>query len=350
MPAALGDGVERGGQRAHVIPVAVRHGDLLDLAEIDRHVAAVADEGRALGAGVEQQRVLLRSDLRPEAQAIAEVGHQQRLAGDFLGAGLQDVGHLRHRERGLARVGVAHIVGDDVHDQRIDGGENGHSGYLPVRVQRGGGARSSLLLDEEGDRHADAQDDDDDAQDLRLDARREPPPNSPPMNEPIPSAMAADQTTMPEPKNSTAAVTFAARLTVCLTALMRGRVSDMTRPIRASTTMPRPAPKKPPYSAPMNTITASAMSLPIWAARVEARCAERRTTAAFDPRFDGQQERGGEDQPGHEAFEGRRVGPEEQPAAQQSTQRRDRKGDERLMPLVEDCRALGDRAAEVARE
>ena len=54
--AAADDGVDRRRQRAHVVPMPVRDGDLLDLAEIEAEVAAVADEDGAFGAGVEKQR------------------------------------------------------------------------------------------------------------------------------------------------------------------------------------------------------------------------------------------------------------------------------------------------------
>ncbi len=53
--AATGsDGIEGGGQGTHMVPVAVGHCDILDLAQVNREVATVPDEGRTLGAGVEK--------------------------------------------------------------------------------------------------------------------------------------------------------------------------------------------------------------------------------------------------------------------------------------------------------
>ena len=117
------DGVDRRRQGAHMVPVAVRDGDLLDRAEVEPEVAAVADEDRAFGAGVEQHRVLAAAGLRTQAQAIAQVGGQQRLAGDLRGARQHDVGEFRHREGRLADVGVADIVGEDVDGEGVDDGK-----------------------------------------------------------------------------------------------------------------------------------------------------------------------------------------------------------------------------------
>ncbi len=61
--APLDDGVDRRRQGAHMVPMAVGDGDLLDRAEVEPEVAAVADEDRALGAGVEQHRVLAVAEL-----------------------------------------------------------------------------------------------------------------------------------------------------------------------------------------------------------------------------------------------------------------------------------------------
>ena len=122
--AAPGDDCVKGGRQcAHVIPVPMCHDDLLDTAEIDREVAAVAHEGRALGAGVEKKHVLGGAEPGPEPQAIAEIGDQQGLTRDLARARQHDIGQFRYGEGRLARVRVAHIVGDDVDRQGIDGGE-----------------------------------------------------------------------------------------------------------------------------------------------------------------------------------------------------------------------------------
>ena len=84
--APADDGVDRRRQRAHMVPMAMRDGDLLDLAKIEAEVAAVADENGAFGAGVEQRDMLAAAEARAQAQPVAEIGRQQRLAGDFLGA------------------------------------------------------------------------------------------------------------------------------------------------------------------------------------------------------------------------------------------------------------------------
>ena len=128
--AAPGDDrVECRRQRSHVIPVPMGHDDLLDASEIDREVPAVAHEGCALGAGVEEQDMLGGAEAGPEPQAIAEIGNEQGLAGDLACARQHDICEFRYGEGRLARVRVAHIVGDDVDRQRIDGGE-GRSRHL----------------------------------------------------------------------------------------------------------------------------------------------------------------------------------------------------------------------------
>jgi len=63
-------------------------------------------------------------------------------------------------------------------------------------------------------------------------------------------------------------------------------------------------------------MTAREMSLPIWAARVEVAMCREADDGGFHLRFDGQQDRGGENQPGHEALEGCCIGLQEQPATQ----------------------------------
>jgi hypothetical protein len=76
----------------------VRDGDLLDLAKIEAEVPAVADEDGPFRAGVEQRDMLAAAEARAQAQPVAEIGRQQRLAGDFLGAGQHHVGEFRHSE------------------------------------------------------------------------------------------------------------------------------------------------------------------------------------------------------------------------------------------------------------
>ena len=117
--ALLDDGVDCIGQRAHVVPVAVGDGDLLDFAEVEGEVAAVADEDGAFGAGVEQEDVLGAADARAQAQAVAEVGGEQGFARDYLGAAEDDVGKLGDCEWSFADVGVADVVGDDLNGQGI---------------------------------------------------------------------------------------------------------------------------------------------------------------------------------------------------------------------------------------
>ena len=100
-------------------PMAMGDGDLLDLAEVEGEVAAVADEDRAFGTGVEQEDVLGPADARAQTQAVAQIGGEQRFAGDHLGAAEDDVGKLRDCEWSFADVGVADIVGDDLNGQGI---------------------------------------------------------------------------------------------------------------------------------------------------------------------------------------------------------------------------------------
>ena len=133
--APADDGVDRRRQRAHMVPMSVRDGDLLDLAEIEAQVAAVADEDGAFGAGVEQRDMFAAAEARAQAQPVAEVGRQQRLAGDFLGARQHYVGELRHGERCLADIGVADIVGDDLDRKQVENGQGGMfvHGYVDFR-------------------------------------------------------------------------------------------------------------------------------------------------------------------------------------------------------------------------
>ncbi len=100
--AFLNDGVDRIRQRAHVVPMAVGDRDRLDLAEVELEVAAVADEDRAFGAGVEQQDVLGLADAGTEAEAVAQIGREECLARDDLGATEDDVGELGDSEQGFA--------------------------------------------------------------------------------------------------------------------------------------------------------------------------------------------------------------------------------------------------------
>src|SRR3990167_4513526 len=120
------DGVERRRQCPHVIPMAMRHGDFLDLAEIDAEVAAVPEEDGAFGAGVEQQDMLGRAETGFQAQAVAEIGDQQCLARDFPGARQHDIGEFRYGKGGFARVGVTDVVGDDLDRELVDRGERGN--------------------------------------------------------------------------------------------------------------------------------------------------------------------------------------------------------------------------------
>ena len=118
--ASPDDGVDCLGERPHMIPMAMGDGDLLDLAEVERQVSAVADENRPFGTGVEKQHMLGFPDTRTQTQAVAKIGGQQRLAGNHLGAAENDVGELRHGKQRLADIGVADIVGDNLDRERVD--------------------------------------------------------------------------------------------------------------------------------------------------------------------------------------------------------------------------------------
>jgi hypothetical protein len=77
------------------------HDDLLNASEIDREVPAVAHEGCALGAGVEEKDMFGGAEARPELQAIAEIGNEQGLTADFAGAGQHDVSEFQYGKAGL---------------------------------------------------------------------------------------------------------------------------------------------------------------------------------------------------------------------------------------------------------
>lgn len=139
LPAVLHDGVDRVRQRRHVVPVSVADGDRLDLAQANAEIAAVADEDRAFRAGIEQHGVAHAARLRYQLQPETEIGRKQRLAGNHLGAGEDDVGELGDREQCLADVGVADVVGDHLDDERVDRLERrtadfGHWMKLSIRV------------------------------------------------------------------------------------------------------------------------------------------------------------------------------------------------------------------------
>jgi hypothetical protein len=86
----------------------------------DAEVGAVAHENAAFRTGVEQHRVLCIAGLGDQPQSVTEICAQQRLAGDRLGAGAHHIGEFGNGKQRLADVGVAHVVGDDVHAQRIE--------------------------------------------------------------------------------------------------------------------------------------------------------------------------------------------------------------------------------------
>ena len=48
------DGFDGIHESSHMVPMAVRHGDVLDVAEFDAHVFAVTKKDSSLGASVEE--------------------------------------------------------------------------------------------------------------------------------------------------------------------------------------------------------------------------------------------------------------------------------------------------------
>jgi hypothetical protein len=98
----------------------VAHGDALHLPQPEPEIGAVAHENGAFRTCVEQQGVPDAAGLGHQPQAEAQVRAQQRLARDHLRAGKNDVRELGDRKQGLADIGVAHVVGDDVDDERIN--------------------------------------------------------------------------------------------------------------------------------------------------------------------------------------------------------------------------------------
>ena len=77
-PAPVGgNGVEGGDQRPHMVPMPMGHGDGFHIAQLDGEIAAVADEGGALGAGIEQHGVVDPARARSQPQAIAEIGREK---------------------------------------------------------------------------------------------------------------------------------------------------------------------------------------------------------------------------------------------------------------------------------
>jgi hypothetical protein len=100
--------------------MAVGDRDRLHLRQIDPHGAAVVQKGVSFRAHVEQHHVLGVGHPGAEPQAIAEVGDAQGLSGNHLGAGGDDVGQFRRRERRLGDVGIADVVGEHVDHERVD--------------------------------------------------------------------------------------------------------------------------------------------------------------------------------------------------------------------------------------
>jgi hypothetical protein len=125
LAAVFHDGLDRVRERRHVIPVSMADGDALDLAQANSEIGAVTDENRPFRPGIEQEGMPDVLGFGHELQTKAKVSAQQRLAGNDLRSGQNDVGKLRHREQSLADIGVADIVGDHLHDERIDRPESG---------------------------------------------------------------------------------------------------------------------------------------------------------------------------------------------------------------------------------
>jgi hypothetical protein len=100
--------------------VAVGHRDVLNVAEMDAHIFAIAEKHGALRAGVEQHASAATAIFNRQAQAEAEIGEEKRLAGDFLGAAFDDICELGNGEDRLGDVGVADIVGDDIDGEGIN--------------------------------------------------------------------------------------------------------------------------------------------------------------------------------------------------------------------------------------
>ncbi len=123
------DCVDRIWERRHVVPMAVRHRNGFDLAQANAEIGAIADEGRAFRAGVEQHGMLNAIDLGDEPQAKSQVCVEQRRAGNDLCPGKNDIRELGDREQGLADIGVADVVGHHFHDEGIEGSERGRVGH-----------------------------------------------------------------------------------------------------------------------------------------------------------------------------------------------------------------------------
>jgi hypothetical protein len=119
--AVFHDRLDRVRKRGHVIPMSMADGNRLDFAQPDSEIGAVADEDRPFRPGIEQQGMPHVLGLRHELETKTEVGAQQRLAGNHLRPGHDDIGKLGDREQRLADVSVADIVGDHLNDERIDG-------------------------------------------------------------------------------------------------------------------------------------------------------------------------------------------------------------------------------------
>ena len=71
------DGIHKG---SHMVPVAVCHGDVLDVAELNAHVFAVTKKDSSFGACVEEHPTSAASVFQCQPQAEAEVGKEKCFA------------------------------------------------------------------------------------------------------------------------------------------------------------------------------------------------------------------------------------------------------------------------------
>jgi hypothetical protein len=142
--ALLDDPVDRRRQRRHVIPVPVGDRNRFDFTQRYSERGAVTDEDRAFGTRIEQQRVARVADGRDQSQPEAEIGAQQRFAGQHTRSAADHIAELRDRERRLADVVVADVVGqhrDAEGIQRLQSlSDRGRVGHCSVRVRARAGA------------------------------------------------------------------------------------------------------------------------------------------------------------------------------------------------------------------
>src|SRR5262249_12866188 len=100
--------------------MSVAHRDTFDSAQMNAKVRTVAEENCTFRTGVEQQGMSDVAGLRYQSQTKPKIGAQQRLAGDDLCAGHDDVRKLRDGKQGLADMSVADIVSHYIHIEGVD--------------------------------------------------------------------------------------------------------------------------------------------------------------------------------------------------------------------------------------